>query len=153
MKDSEGEMSVSEDGASYYGFKNWHCCSVCHVFVLSHWQQDVEEADTSAICNRTSSSPRSARPAASSECVLSVLWSLIKVFTSLTSQQLAHQRSAHVSWQICSMPRNAEGEKYNQCKLCRRNLPTRSSATLKPQHAPFYIFALLYKQALTFRDL
>jgi hypothetical protein len=25
----------------------------------SHWQQDVEEADTSAICNKTSHTPRS----------------------------------------------------------------------------------------------
>lgn len=39
---------------------------------FSHWQQDVEEADTSVICNRTSHrtslGPRSASPAASREC-------------------------------------------------------------------------------------
>lgn len=39
------------------------------VFCFSHWQQDVEEADTSAICNRTLVSPRS-KPAASRECFL-----------------------------------------------------------------------------------
>lgn len=37
----------------------WFCCS--------HWQQDVEEADTSAICNTTVPSPRSARPPAARE--------------------------------------------------------------------------------------
>ncbi|TMS13469.1 Semaphorin-4B [Larimichthys crocea] len=38
----------------------------------SHWQQDVEEADTSAICNRTFPTTRSFRPAASrgSHCQL-----------------------------------------------------------------------------------
>lgn len=35
---------------------------------FSHWQQDVEEADTAAICNRTSLSSRSTRPASSREC-------------------------------------------------------------------------------------
>lgn len=47
------------------------------VFCFSHWQQDVEEADTSAICNRTLVSPRS-RPVASRESFLRFLQSLIK---------------------------------------------------------------------------
>ncbi|KAF1393069.1 hypothetical protein PFLUV_G00034620 [Perca fluviatilis] len=44
----------------------------CLVRFLSHWQQDVEEADTSAICNRTFPNTRSARPVASrgSQCQL-----------------------------------------------------------------------------------
>lgn len=49
------------------------------MFCFSHWQQDVEEADTSAICNRTSLSPRSTRPAAPRECCVGGDCSLVIV--------------------------------------------------------------------------
>lgn len=58
---------------------NLHLVVLFGTLCLSHWQQDVEEADTSAICNKTLSNARSNRPLASRECVLLVQLSLIKV--------------------------------------------------------------------------
>lgn len=60
-------------------------------FCCSHWQQDVEEADTSAICNRTLVSPRS-RPVASRESFLrslkvsSVTWTATTCLPRLQKQ-------------------------------------------------------------------
>ncbi|XP_072236370.1 semaphorin-4B [Leuresthes tenuis] len=65
-----GECVLSRD--PYCAWTGRLCRDVRMAPPDSHWQQDVEEADTSAICNRTVSSPRSARPAASrgSHCKL-----------------------------------------------------------------------------------
>ncbi|XP_069030251.1 semaphorin-4B [Embiotoca jacksoni] len=65
-----GECVLSRD--PYCAWTGQLCRDVRMAPPDSHWQQDVEEADTSAICNRTSPSPRSARPAASrgSHCML-----------------------------------------------------------------------------------
>ncbi|KAM9366849.1 semaphorin-4B-like [Symphorus nematophorus] len=57
-----GECVLSRD--PYCAWTGRLCRDVRMAPPDSHWQQDVEEADTSAICNRTFS-PRSARPAAS----------------------------------------------------------------------------------------
>lgn len=56
-----GECVLSRD--PYCAWTGRMCRDVRMAPPDSHWQQDVEEADTSAICNRTF--PRSARPAAS----------------------------------------------------------------------------------------
>ncbi|KAJ0002042.1 hypothetical protein NQD34_001838 [Periophthalmus magnuspinnatus] len=61
-----GECVLSRD--PYCAWTGRMCLDVRMAPPDSHWQQDVEEADTSAICNRTFPSARSARPAASREC-------------------------------------------------------------------------------------
>ncbi|TNN50229.1 Semaphorin-4B [Liparis tanakae] len=68
-----GECVLSRD--PYCAWTGRLCRDVRMAPPDSHWQQDVEEADTSAICNRTFPSPRSARPAASrgSPCKLIVI--------------------------------------------------------------------------------
>lgn len=58
-----GECILSRD--PYCAWTGRMCRDVRMAPPDSHWQQDVEEADTSAICNRTFPSARSARPAAS----------------------------------------------------------------------------------------
>ncbi|XP_072322000.1 sema domain, immunoglobulin domain (Ig), transmembrane domain (TM) and short cytoplasmic domain, (semaphorin) 4Ba [Eucyclogobius newberryi] len=58
-----GECVLSRD--PYCAWTGRMCRDVRMAPPDSHWQQDVEEADTSAICNKTSPSVRSARPAAS----------------------------------------------------------------------------------------
>ncbi|KAJ3592990.1 hypothetical protein NHX12_005328 [Muraenolepis orangiensis] len=59
-----GECVLSRD--PYCAWTGRLCRDVRMAPPDSHWQQDVEEADTSAICNRTSHTPRSAlRPSAS----------------------------------------------------------------------------------------
>ncbi|CAG02365.1 unnamed protein product, partial [Tetraodon nigroviridis] len=58
-----GECVLSRD--PYCAWTGRVCQDVRMAPPDSHWQQDVEEADTAAICNRTSLSPRAARPAAS----------------------------------------------------------------------------------------
>ncbi|KAL7405552.1 hypothetical protein ABVT39_002991 [Epinephelus coioides] len=65
-----GECVLSRD--PYCAWTGRLCRDVRMAPPDSHWQQDVEEADTSAICNRTFLSGRSARPAASrgSQCQL-----------------------------------------------------------------------------------
>ncbi|XP_051235199.1 semaphorin-4B [Dicentrarchus labrax] len=64
-----GECVLSRD--PYCAWTGRLCRDVRMAPPDSHWQQDVEEADTSAICNRTFPSTRSARPAASrSHCQL-----------------------------------------------------------------------------------
>uniref|UniRef100_A0A8C9Z3I1 Semaphorin-4B n=1 Tax=Sander lucioperca TaxID=283035 RepID=A0A8C9Z3I1_SANLU len=65
-----GECVLSRD--PYCAWTGRLCRDVRMAPPDSHWQQDVEEADTSAICNRTFPSTRSARPVASrgSQCQL-----------------------------------------------------------------------------------
>ncbi|KAM3876589.1 semaphorin-4B-like [Diretmus argenteus] len=58
-----GECVLSRD--PYCAWTGRLCRDVRMAPPDSHWQQDVEEADTSAICNRTFPTARSARPAAS----------------------------------------------------------------------------------------
>ncbi|XP_029944283.1 semaphorin-4B [Salarias fasciatus] len=58
-----GECVLSRD--PYCAWTGRLCRDVRMAPPDSHWQQDVEEADTSAICNRTFPSPKSTRPAAS----------------------------------------------------------------------------------------
>lgn len=58
-----GECVLSRD--PYCAWTGRMCRDVRMAPPDSHWQQDVEEADTSAICNRTFPSARSNRPAAS----------------------------------------------------------------------------------------
>ncbi|XP_034730423.1 semaphorin-4B-like [Etheostoma cragini] len=65
-----GECVLSRD--PYCAWTGRLCRDVRMAPPDSHWQQDVEEADTSAICNRTFPSTRSARPVVSrgSHCQL-----------------------------------------------------------------------------------
>ncbi|KAG7222427.1 hypothetical protein INR49_016288 [Caranx melampygus] len=64
-----GECVLSRD--PYCAWTGRLCQDVRMAPPDSHWQQDVEEADTSAICNKTFPSGRSTRPAASrSHCKL-----------------------------------------------------------------------------------
>ncbi|KAE8297300.1 Semaphorin-4B Semaphorin-C [Larimichthys crocea] len=65
-----GECVLSRD--PYCAWTGRLCRDVRMAPPDSHWQQDVEEADTSAICNRTFPTTRSFRPAASrgSHCQL-----------------------------------------------------------------------------------
>ncbi|XP_005447638.1 semaphorin-4B [Oreochromis niloticus] len=58
-----GECVLSRD--PYCAWTGQLCQDVRMAPPDSHWQQDVEEADTSAICNRTLPNPRSGRPVAS----------------------------------------------------------------------------------------
>ncbi|XP_018619231.1 semaphorin-4B [Scleropages formosus] len=56
-----GECILSRD--PYCAWTGKQCLDITHWPPQGHWQQDVEEANTSAICNRTTASPRSLKPA------------------------------------------------------------------------------------------
>lgn len=76
------------------------------IFCLSRWQQDVEEADTSAICRFPS--PRSPRPAASRECVC-FLCSAKRVcvghFVNTMQHNVGHEKKwSHVLYILKRMP-------------------------------------------------
>uniref|UniRef100_A0A3Q3B2X8 Semaphorin-4B n=1 Tax=Kryptolebias marmoratus TaxID=37003 RepID=A0A3Q3B2X8_KRYMA len=62
------------------------------VRMAPHWQQDVEEADTSAICNTTVSSPRSARPAAARECLITIPANTFRVLPCKLRSNLAQRK-------------------------------------------------------------
>ncbi|XP_062327179.1 semaphorin-4B [Osmerus eperlanus] len=68
-----GECVLSRD--PYCAWTGRVCQDVRMAPPDSHWQQDVEEADTSAICNKTAASPRSARPPPSrgSQCQVIII--------------------------------------------------------------------------------
>uniref|UniRef100_A0A667ZDA6 Semaphorin-4B n=1 Tax=Myripristis murdjan TaxID=586833 RepID=A0A667ZDA6_9TELE len=90
-----GECVLSRD--PYCAWTGRLCRDVRMAPPDSHWQQDVEEADTSAICNRTFPSARSPRPATSRECLglLSVHFSLIIVLSGSWSLICHHPLSAN----------------------------------------------------------
>lgn len=77
ITDLERAERVQPHRAPLITAANRHPVVLSALLRLSHWQQDVEEADTSAICNKTFPSTRSTRPAAAPrEWVLSVCSSL-----------------------------------------------------------------------------
>ncbi|KAI4830533.1 hypothetical protein KUCAC02_002157 [Chaenocephalus aceratus] len=88
-----GECVLSRD--PYCAWTGRLCRDVRMAPPDSHWQQDVEEADTSAICNRTIPSARAARPAASrgSQCKLITLpINTFKVLPCKSRSNLAQRR-------------------------------------------------------------
>ncbi|XP_041639266.1 semaphorin-4B [Cheilinus undulatus] len=88
-----GECVLSRD--PYCAWTGRLCRDVRMAPPDSHWQQDVEEADTSAICNRTFPSTRSARPAASrgSHCkLITIPASTFRVLPCKLRSNLAQRR-------------------------------------------------------------
>ncbi|KAM6980238.1 semaphorin-4B isoform 2-T2 [Aplochiton taeniatus] len=92
-----GECVLSRD--PYCAWTGRQCRDVRMAPPDSHWQQDVEEADTSAICNKTVPNPRSVRPSASrgSQCqVITIPANTFRVLPCKLRSNLA-ERSWHYS--------------------------------------------------------
>uniref|UniRef100_A0A3P8PT20 Semaphorin-4B n=1 Tax=Astatotilapia calliptera TaxID=8154 RepID=A0A3P8PT20_ASTCA len=85
-----GECVLSRD--PYCAWTGQLCQDVRMAPPDSHWQQDVEEADTSAICNRTLPNPRSARPVASRECLITIPANTFRVLPCKLRSNLAQRR-------------------------------------------------------------
>ncbi|XP_039979912.1 semaphorin-4B [Xiphias gladius] len=88
-----GECVLSRD--PYCAWTGRLCRDVRMAPPDSHWQQDVEEADTSAICNKTFPTTRSTRPAASrgSHCqFITIPANTFRVLPCKLRSNLAHRR-------------------------------------------------------------
>uniref|UniRef100_A0AAY4BRE0 Semaphorin-4B n=1 Tax=Denticeps clupeoides TaxID=299321 RepID=A0AAY4BRE0_9TELE len=88
-----GECVLSRD--PYCAWTGRQCADVRQAPAGSHWQQDVDGADTSASCNKTTINPRMARPSSSREFLQEILQVLpCKVRSNLAERLWKYSKSA-----------------------------------------------------------
>ncbi|KAM8877450.1 semaphorin-4B-like isoform 1-T6 [Synchiropus picturatus] len=154
-----GECVLSRD--PYCAWTGRLCRDVRMAPPDSHWQQDVEEADTSAICNRTVPSGRSFRPASSrvSHCqLITIPANAFRVLPCKLRSNLAQRRwrySEGASKFLYATPEGnlvvvapaertetyecwSEEEGFRQllANYCVRAEPRQESSTLPRGHSP-----------------